>query len=208
MLHRGHIPQHKKGKLSSHKCTHTWKDSQHTKHTNTRTQKLPPKGLTPPGWLEAFVCVGQRLSQLRWCHCRLSHGSKPLSSRTTTKKSLCSIEPTCIGENKDCFRSFLFQHVTFSPDFTLSLVFLLPPFGFNRLHSFCTFSLWIFSSALPVSSYCHSQLYQSLLLYLSRSLLNSVSVATFFHVLPSFFSLLFSPRLMTPTSTTLAQSLH
>lgn len=89
--------------------------------THNTQQPSVSQGLTPPGWLEAFVSAGQRLSQLRWCHRRLSHGSKPLSSRTTTKKSLCSIEPTRTGENEACFRSFLFQYVTFSLDFLLSL---------------------------------------------------------------------------------------
>lgn len=83
----------------------------------THNSSSYPKGLTPAGWLKAFVSAGQKPSQLRWCHHRLSHGSKPLSSSTTTKKSLCRIEPTRIGENEGCFRSFLFWRVTFSAVF-------------------------------------------------------------------------------------------
>lgn len=123
---------------TKHKYTQT--------HTHT-TAPFPLKGLTPPGWLEAFVSPGQRLSQLRWCHHRLSRGSKPLSSRTTTKKSLCSIEPTCIRENEGFFRSFLLQHVTFFSVFTPSPLSLFrdPCFFFSiSLLSTFYFALFLF----------------------------------------------------------------
>lgn len=119
----------------------------HITHKYTHTAGPPPlPGLSPPGWLKAFVSEGQRLSQLRWCHCRLSHGSKPLSSRTTTKKSLCSTEPTCTAENEDLFRSFLFQHVTFLSDSLLPLPFFSPSF---KPHCFFFLILTVFTSLWP-----------------------------------------------------------
>lgn len=77
-----------------------------------------------------------------------------MSSRTTTKKSLCSIEPTCIRENEGFFRSFLLQHVTFFSVFPPSPLSLFrdPCFFFLRLPVehilFCSFP---FSSRLFLS---------------------------------------------------------
>lgn len=123
----------------------------HITHKYTHTAGPPLPGLTPPGWLKAFVSEGQRLSQLRWCHCRLSHGSKPLSSRTTTKKSLCSTEPTCTAENEDLFRSFLFQHVTFLSDSLLPLPFFSPSF---KPHCFFShFNCLYFTLAISITHF-------------------------------------------------------
>lgn len=111
-----------------------------------------------------------------------------MSSRTTTKKSLCSIEPTCIGENEGCFRSFLFQHVTFSSDSPLS------PLSFPRLSevlSCLTDFISLFPFLLLSHLFLHTflclilvhngcppllfiSLHQSLLLYLFLSITQSL----------------------------------
>lgn len=143
--------------------THTHIPS-HTKthsYSQTYTHTDPPH--PPPGWLGPFVCAVQRLSQLRWCHCHLSHGSKPLSCRTTTKKSLCCIEPKCKGKNEWCFRSFLF------------------------------FGLWLFYADVPLSPrvfffFVHQD---GLLFLISLSFLPSLTLSLlnlFFCIHRSFFS--------------------
>lgn len=74
-------------------------------------------------------------------------GVNLLSSRTTTKKSLCSIEPTCIRENEGFFRSFLLQHVTFFSVFPPSPLSLFrdPCFFFSiSLLSTFYFALFLF----------------------------------------------------------------
>lgn len=105
-----------------------------------------------------------------------------MSSRTTTKKSLCSIESTCIWQKEGCFRSFLFQHVTFWSVFPLSPLFLSPRF------LFCFF---FFSSAFlfPLSiSLCFFPPSSSLLITLvnnSRVCFLSLSVTVY--CFPSIF---------------------
>lgn len=113
-----------------------------------------------------------------------------MSSRTTTKKSLCSIEPTCIRENEGFFRSFLLQHVTFFSVFPPSPLSLFrdPCFFFLRLPVehilFCSFP---FSSRLFLSP-------------LSENFHLSVFCCCFF---TSLLTVFFPPLTLLPVSVTL-----
>lgn len=113
-----------------------------------------------------------------------------MSSRTTTKKSLCSIEPTCIRENEGFFRSFLLQHVTFFSVF--------PPSPLSLFQDPCFF----FSVSLLSTFY-----FALFLFHPGSSCLLSLRIFTFlFFVVVFFTSLLtvfFPPLTLLPVSVTL-----